>query len=247
LKAVITDKTQKIYWAGGEPLMSPVHWEILEHMKDRQFFNAHMTYNTNATKLTNDEMFDQAVNYFKMFNSHVGISVDGIDEVNDYIRAGSDWKSINATIKKLLGALGRHVISLDITMTNLTFLQLPAIIQYAIDTGLEHCYFKNMIEFEGDVHDGQIYDDNTYLSVSLISPATFNTISNEVTAILANSTLQTNISSLLVFIQNQCIGREFTDHERQAIVDFEQRHNDTLSLYDIVRHQALPGTVVDTL
>lgn len=243
LKAIITDKTQKIYWAGGEPLMSPVHWEILEYMKDKQFFNTHMTYNTNATKLTNDEIFDQAVNYFKMFNSHVGISIDGIGVINDYIRAGSNWKSIDTTIKKLLDALGRHAISLDITITNLTFLQLPDILQYAIDTGLEHCYFKNMIEFGGDIHDGQVYDDNTYLSIGLITPTTFNTISNAVIAILANSTLQTNIRSLLVFIQNRCIGREFTDHERQAIMNFEQRHNDTLSLYDIVRHQRLPGDV----
>ena len=45
------DKVKQIYFAGGEPLMMPEHWAILDMLVEAKRFDVKIQYNTNMSKL----------------------------------------------------------------------------------------------------------------------------------------------------------------------------------------------------
>ena len=46
------DHVERIYFAGGEPLLMDEHWQILDMLADKKRFDVKLSYNTNASVLT---------------------------------------------------------------------------------------------------------------------------------------------------------------------------------------------------
>ena len=46
------DKAKMFYFAGGEPLVNPTHWKILDLLIEKGLTNVKLTYNSNLQKLT---------------------------------------------------------------------------------------------------------------------------------------------------------------------------------------------------
>lgn len=93
--------SEKIYFAGGEPLLMEDHYRILTHLIDTdQAKDIELHYSTNYTisKYKNTLLAD----YWKHFKQViVAGSVDGIEEVSDYIRTGSNWEKIKQVVTEL--------------------------------------------------------------------------------------------------------------------------------------------------
>lgn len=115
LKVHLSD-VKSIYFAGGEPLIMPEHFEVLKYLHDTmsiqefqlsatEFFSARslsIHYNTNLSVIKYDEqsLIDLWKGFYKVFLS---ISCDGIKEVGEYQRTGLNWKRFEQnlnTIKK---------------------------------------------------------------------------------------------------------------------------------------------------
>jgi organic radical activating enzyme len=81
----------RIYFTGGEPLINKKHYEILDYcIKNDLAKNITLEYNTNGTTL-NKNLLDQ----WKHFASVVVcFSIDGMDDIADYIRYPSKWSVI---------------------------------------------------------------------------------------------------------------------------------------------------------
>lgn len=89
---------RRVEFAGGEPLMDPQHYKILEMLKP--YGNSiELKYATNGTTLgigKNKTIHD----YWPYFRSvAVNISIDGIHSVYDYIRTNSNFKDLENNIK----------------------------------------------------------------------------------------------------------------------------------------------------
>jgi organic radical activating enzyme len=89
-----------IYWAGGEPMISPIHWAVLEEMielrKDKNYTNyideIGMHYNTNLTQLN---WKSQSIPEILKFNQpSIQASLDGTHETIEYTRDGCKWEDI---------------------------------------------------------------------------------------------------------------------------------------------------------
>lgn len=77
----------EIYFAGGEPLIMPEHYEILDKLIEKNKTDTIIRYSTNFSILTyrNKQIFD----YWKNFdNLELFVSVDGINEIGEYVRKG---------------------------------------------------------------------------------------------------------------------------------------------------------------
>jgi hypothetical protein len=115
LKLHLSD-IKSIYFAGGEPLIMPEHFEVLKYLYDTMpvqefqlnatdFFSARslsIHYNTNLSVIKYDEqsLIDLWKGFYKVFLS---ISCDGVKEVGEYQRTGLNWKRFEQnlnTIKK---------------------------------------------------------------------------------------------------------------------------------------------------
>jgi radical SAM protein with 4Fe4S-binding SPASM domain len=89
----VSEDLERIYFAGGEPLITEEHYAILDQLIANNNFNIKMSYNTNLSKLSykNHNIFD----YWKQFsNVSVGASIDGSGSIAEYMRHGTVWQDI---------------------------------------------------------------------------------------------------------------------------------------------------------
>ena len=89
---------KELYFAGGEPLLIPEHYAILEFMVDNGF-SKHICirYNSNGLELP-DKLFALWKHFEEVtFN----FSIDAYGDKNDYIRYPSKWKDISTNLHKL--------------------------------------------------------------------------------------------------------------------------------------------------
>lgn len=91
---------KRVEFAGGEPLMDPNHYKILDMLKPYGQ-NTEIKYATNGTTLgisKNRTIFD----YWPHFKSvAVNVSIDGIHDVYNYIRGNGDFKEVENNIKEI--------------------------------------------------------------------------------------------------------------------------------------------------
>ncbi len=94
----ILPNVNRIYFTGGEPLINKKHYEILDYCIDNGFAkNITLEYNTNGTTL-NKNLLEQ----WRQFASVVVcFSIDGMDDLADYIRNPSKWDVIKQNMYNL--------------------------------------------------------------------------------------------------------------------------------------------------
>ena len=87
-----------IYWAGGEPMMSTQHWEVMQHMKDiyeidPSYVNSiNVMYNSNLTRSTWKKM--DAYEFLAFCKPNFSPSLDGVGKTFEYIRDGGIWEEV---------------------------------------------------------------------------------------------------------------------------------------------------------
>lgn len=87
---------QKIYLAGGEPLVEPYNLELLKEVAD---YNDRLVILINTSLNIVSDKFLEILNRFKYLT--LVVSIDGTNIVNDYIRHGSSFSIVEENIRKL--------------------------------------------------------------------------------------------------------------------------------------------------
>ncbi len=126
------DKTYKFYFAGGEPLISPMHWAILEELVERKLFNVELAYNTNLLKL--DYKGKNVIDYWKKFEKfdgvYIGCSIDAVGKRAEVIRTGTIWEKVNKNFQILDKELF-YSKALNVTTSNMSIGGLRDTIEWA--------------------------------------------------------------------------------------------------------------------
>jgi sulfatase maturation enzyme AslB (radical SAM superfamily) len=89
---------RKIYFVGGEPLLIDRHYDVLTHLVDSgRSGRVIIQYNTNLTVVP-----PRALDLWRKFKEvRVGVSVDGHERINNYIRYPSRWETIEKNLSLL--------------------------------------------------------------------------------------------------------------------------------------------------
>ena len=94
------ENMQQIHFAGGEPLIMPEHWNILQLLDEKQKYDVNLRYSTNGTTL-GKEKYD-VLTYWKKFNNvHLSLSIDGANDAFEYIRYRGNWNKTFSNLKKI--------------------------------------------------------------------------------------------------------------------------------------------------
>lgn len=88
---------EKIYFAGGEPLLAPEHYKILNALVDCGNTDLEITYNTNFSSLSYKDISVTEL-WSKFSNVTVMASLDAIGPVAEYVRHGTVWSDIEANL-----------------------------------------------------------------------------------------------------------------------------------------------------
>jgi len=91
---------RRVEFAGGEPLMDPQHYKILDMLKPHGK-NIEIKYATNGTTLGISQ--GRTIHdYWPHFRSvAVNVSIDGIHDVYNYIRGNGDFNQVEENIKEI--------------------------------------------------------------------------------------------------------------------------------------------------
>jgi hypothetical protein len=94
----------KIYWAGGEPMMSHVHWKVVEKLLEIQsedpafLYNIFIHYNSNLTRLHwKGKLIPELL---KFYQPSIQASLDGTHETFEFCRDGASWDTVSANWKE---------------------------------------------------------------------------------------------------------------------------------------------------
>lgn len=96
-----------IEFAGGEPLMDPMHYKVLDALQPFAH-NIQVKYSTNLSKLTYGKY--NALEAWTAFKGvDISLSVDGYPELNQYIRTESNNKALEENLKLVKKELGEKL------------------------------------------------------------------------------------------------------------------------------------------
>jgi len=136
---------RRVEFAGGEPLMDPQHYRILDMLKPYGH-QTEIKYATNGTTLGISKgrtIYD----YWPHFKSvAVNISIDGIDDVYNYIRGNGDWNQVVKNIKEIqkIPNVSRIVGAVAVQVSNV--LTLDEMIAHFLDE-LGIVFYTNIVKY----------------------------------------------------------------------------------------------------
>tara|TARA_B110000240_G_scaffold191752_1_gene234807 strand:+ start:4034 stop:5491 length:1458 start_codon:yes stop_codon:yes gene_type:complete len=127
------DQFRRIYIVGGEPLIINAHYDFLQKCVDEGYASKLVIeYNTNITNVP-----QRAWDIWKHFkNVIVGVSIDGIKEVNDLIRFPSKWRKIEENLFKFSTAPGNYDVHITASIQMLNIWQLPEFMDYILTSNI---------------------------------------------------------------------------------------------------------------
>ena len=121
-----------INFGGGEPLLIDQHYEILEYLIENNSTNTRLIYNTNFSKLSykNKNVVD-LWNKFK----HVSVfaSIDSWGDRAEYIREGTDWKSIEENFQLIKTQCPHVQLKMNVTVSIFNLYTLTDLIDYILE------------------------------------------------------------------------------------------------------------------
>ena len=125
--------TEEIFFTGGEPLLIKEHERILQQAIElKSAKNIKIKYNSNLTKL-NSSLMD----LWKEFREvELNCSIDGIGEVNNYIRYPSKWPVMEKALETLDDFSGEypHIkIYIHSTFQILNLFNIPDLLKWTVN------------------------------------------------------------------------------------------------------------------
>ena len=135
---------RRVEFAGGEPLMDPQHYRILD-MLAPYGHQIEIKYATNLTTLgkNNRTIWE----YWPKFKSvAVNVSIDGIGDSYEYIRGNASWAELINNIKQIqaIPNISRIVGAVAVQVSNI--LVIDKMIEYFLDN-LGIVFYTNMVQY----------------------------------------------------------------------------------------------------
>jgi hypothetical protein len=156
---------QKIYFAGGEPLLMPEHWQTLDMLVANNRFDVKLSYNTNLSSLTYGKK--NVLDYWRQWERgklEVWPSIDEIGNRAELIRSGTVWTKVEENLKELT-KLDNVIIRPGMTIGAWNVFRLPEIINYLISIGVicakhrHQNFFINLLQFPAHYHVSVLPDE----------------------------------------------------------------------------------------
>jgi len=122
---------RRVEFAGGEPLMDPQHYRILD-MLSQYGHQIEIKYATNLSMLGKGSR--NIYEYWPKFKSvAVNVSIDGIGDSYEYVRGNANWDTMIANIKEIqsISNISRIVGAVTVQVSNV--LVLDKMIEYFLD------------------------------------------------------------------------------------------------------------------
>jgi sulfatase maturation enzyme AslB (radical SAM superfamily) len=139
-------QAKEIYFAGGEPLITEQHYQLLNWLIDENATNCLLRYNTNFSVV----QFKQynLVDMWSKFNKvEVLASIDATGDLGEFIRKEQVWEQFVAN-RKAIDLSENVTFKLAPTVSILSIYHLPDLYQWAVENAIiqPQNFYVNMLE-----------------------------------------------------------------------------------------------------
>jgi hypothetical protein len=118
---------RELYFAGGEPLLIPEHYKILEFMVETGAAkDCILRYNSNGLELP--EKLFELWNYFKEVKFN--FSIDAVEGRNEYIRYPSKWETVVSNLERLDDTPPNITVNIACAVQLLNAMHLPDMVYW---------------------------------------------------------------------------------------------------------------------
>lgn len=135
---LVTDSLHWMYFAGGEPLISADHWQLLEELvSNKQASRISLLYSTNLTTIKYKDK--NIIDVWKKFKQvTIQCSIDTIGKPLEYIRSGASWEKIKSNLVELLTSSQNSniKISLSPVLSILNIWSIDKLYEYAVSNNI---------------------------------------------------------------------------------------------------------------
>lgn len=148
------DYVETIYFAGGEPLITPDHYRVLDYLiKNGRASQVVLIYSTNLT--VSSYKGKMVRDYWAEFNRvEVAASIDGMGDVGEYVRTNLIWNDAVRVYNELKPTDDRYsniMIYACITISLLNVYHMPEFIKWCLENGWIHksatTYAINFVDY----------------------------------------------------------------------------------------------------
>ena len=123
------------YFAGGEPLLTDKHYEILEHLIETGNTDVEIEYNTNLSNLVYKGK--SVIDLWNKFSKvKVGASFDSWGDRAEYIREGTEWSKVVDNIMAIRQQAPHVELNTGSVISVFNITTIPEFLQYMIDNKL---------------------------------------------------------------------------------------------------------------
>ena len=134
---------QKIYFAGGEPLIMEEHYAILEELDRQGLHHVHLAYNTNFTELR-FRGIDVLELWGRFERVSVSVSVDGIEARGELIRKDLSWDRLVANRARMIEQCPDVDFDVNTVVSVLNLFHLPELQRHLVETGFARLAQMNL-------------------------------------------------------------------------------------------------------
>jgi hypothetical protein len=112
IKSIDDRVCKRIYWAGGEPTMSNIHWKTMKHLlevhkEDPEYVESiYVDYNTNMTHFEYGNI--NIADFLEPIQPTIRASIDGVGDVFEYIRDGANWDEVEFNLRYYINKLNKN-------------------------------------------------------------------------------------------------------------------------------------------
>ncbi len=144
---------KEIHFAGGEPLIMPEHWKVIEMLEERNLYDVKLKYSTNATMLENKGR--NIVDIWKKFKHvHLSLSIDGTGDLFELVRHNGKWPKTKENLLKIEEAGIDYWLHPTISLLNI----------FRIDEMHRDFFEMGLIPIEKKAHEEYDFNPNFYFT-----------------------------------------------------------------------------------
>jgi hypothetical protein len=123
---------EEVYFAGGESLITPEHYQLLDFWIENNLTDIKLTYTTNFSVFKYKDK--NVIDYWKKFkNVEIFASLDGMGSVAEYMRSGTVWSEIEENIKMVKAKTPHVQFHITPTISIWNVHQFPEFYEYMVD------------------------------------------------------------------------------------------------------------------
>ena len=191
--------TERLHFAGGEPLFMDEHYEVLEHLISIGKTDLHLTYNTNLSTLRY-KRYNVIDLWNKFQRVDIWASLDGMGAQGDYHRKGQKWKDIEENIRLLQRDCPSVLFGVNVAVSIFNILHIPDFYRYMVENNFVQPDRMNLYIVFGP---GQFSVTNLPQSVKDKAVKQFEDFENGYLSTLADpSRIKQHIKAVVAYMQS---------------------------------------------